>query len=70
MKYNKSFEFNVQDIETIELALRKKVSELSKMLSEGDRDADSLRMEIKTTSAVLARIHHQKIGIDRRLIFT
>ena len=52
MKYNKSFEFNVQDIETIELALRKKVSELSKMLSEGDRDADSLRMEIKATSAI------------------
>ena len=24
------------------------------------RDADSLRMEIKATSAVLARIHHQK----------
>ena len=60
MKYNKSFEFNVQDIETIELALRKKVTELSKMLSEDDRDADALRMEIKATSAVLARIHHQK----------
>ena len=60
MKYNKNFEFNVEDIDAIEVALRKKVSELSKLLHDGAGDADSLRTEIKATSALLARIHHQK----------
>lgn len=60
MKLNKNFEFDMRDIETIEMALRKKVAELSKKLMKEKGDAEDLRAEIKEMSGLLARIHHQK----------
>ena len=60
MKLNKNFEFNVKDIDTIEMALRKKVAELSQKLMNGKGDGEDLRAEIKQMSGLLARIHHQK----------
>ena len=35
MKFNKNFEFDVRDIDTIEMALRKKIAELSQKLMDG-----------------------------------
>ena len=60
MKLNKNFEFDMRDIETIEMALRKKVAELSQKLMNGKGDVEDLRGEIKEMSGLLARIHHQK----------
>tara|TARA_B100001057_G_C22447562_1_gene793735 strand:+ start:119 stop:340 length:222 start_codon:yes stop_codon:yes gene_type:complete len=60
MKHNKNFEFDIRDIDTIEMALRKKVAELSQKLMDGKGDTEDLRIEIKETSGLLARIHHQK----------
>ena len=60
MKLNKNFEFNVRDIDTIEMALRKKVAELSQKLMGGKGDSEDLRSEIREMSELLARIHHQK----------
>ena len=61
MKLNKNFEFDLRDIDTIEMALRKKVAELSERLIAGNDNAEDLRSEIKQMSELLARIHHQKI---------
>ena len=60
MKLNKNFEFDMRDIDTIEMALRKKVAELSKKLMDGKGDSEVLRAEIREMSELLARIHHQK----------
>ena len=60
MKHNKNFEFDMRDIDTIEMALRKKVAELSQKLMDGMGDTEHLRSEIKEMSGLLARIHHQK----------
>ena len=61
MKLNKNFEFDLRDIDTIEIALRKKVAELSEKLIAGNDNAEDLRSEIKQMSELLARIHHQKV---------
>ena len=60
MKLNKNFEFDMRDIDTIEMALRKKVAELSQKLMDGKSDSEDLRVEIREMSELLARIHHQK----------
>ena len=60
MKLNKNFEFDMRDIDTIEMALRKKVAELSQKLMDGKGDSEELRAEIREMSELLARIHHQK----------
>ena len=60
MKLNKNFEFDMRDIDTIEMALRKKVAELSQKLMDGKGDLEDLRAEIREMSKLLARIHHQK----------
>ena len=60
MKLNKNFEFDVRDIDTIEMALRKKVAELSQKLMDGKGESEDLRNEIREMSELLARIHHQK----------
>ena len=60
MKLNKNFEFDMRDIDTIEMALRKKVSELSQKLMDGKGDREDLRAEIREMSELLGRIHHQK----------
>tara|TARA_B100000900_G_scaffold297949_1_gene256470 strand:+ start:147 stop:368 length:222 start_codon:yes stop_codon:yes gene_type:complete len=60
MKLNKNFEFDMTDIDTIEMALRRKVAELSQKLLSGKGDAEALRDEIKQMSELLARIHNQK----------
>ena len=60
MKLNKNFEFDMRDIDTIEMALRKKVAELSQKLMDGKGESGDLRAEIREMSEVLARIHHQK----------
>ena len=60
MKLNKNFEFDMRDIETIEMALRKKVAELSQKLMDGKGDKADLRAEVRRMSEFLARIHHQK----------
>ena len=60
MKHNKNFKFDMRDIDTIEMALRKKVAELSQKLMDGKGDTEHLRGEIKEMSGLLARIHHQK----------
>ncbi len=60
MKLNTNFEFDMRDIDTIEMALRKKVAELSQKLLVGKGDAEALRDEIKNMSELLARIHNQK----------
>ncbi len=60
MKLNKNFEFDMKDIDAIEVALRKKVAELSQKLMDGEGEAEALRVEIKEMSGLLARIHHQK----------
>tara|TARA_B100001121_G_C18240271_1_gene412408 strand:- start:25 stop:246 length:222 start_codon:yes stop_codon:yes gene_type:complete len=60
MKLNKNFEFDMRDIDTIEMALRKKVAELSQKLMNGKGDEEDLRAEMKEMSGLLARIHHQK----------
>ena len=60
MKLNKNFEFDMRDIDTIEMALRKKVAELSQKLMDGEGKSGDLRAEIREMSELLARIHHQK----------
>ena len=60
MKLNKNFEFDKRGIDTIEMALRKKVAELSQKLMDGKGDSGDLRAEIREMSELLARIHHQK----------
>ena len=60
MKLNKNFEFDMKDIDAIEVALRKKVAELSQKLMDGEGETEALRVEIKEMSGLLARIHHQK----------
>ena len=60
MKLNKNFEFNTRDIDTIEMALRKKIGELSQKLIDGKGASEDLRTEIREMSELLARIHHQK----------
>ena len=60
MKLNKNFEFEMRDIDTIEMALRKKIAELSQKLSNVKGDSEDLRAEIREMSELLARIHHQK----------
>ena len=60
MKLNRNFEFDMRDIDTIEMALRKKVSELSQKLMDGKGESEDLRAEIREMSELLARIHHQK----------
>jgi hypothetical protein len=60
MKLNKNFEFDMKDIDAIEVALRKKVAELSQKLMDDEGEAEALRVEIKEMSGLLARIHHQK----------
>ena len=47
MKLNKNFEFDMRDIDTIEMALRKKVSELSQKLMDGKGDEEDLRSRDK-----------------------
>ena len=56
MKLNKNFEFDMRDIDTIEMALRKKVAELSQKLMDGKGDSEDLRAEIREMSELLARI--------------
>ena len=60
MKLNKNFEFDMRDIDTIEMALRRKVAVLSQKLMDGVGESEDLRAEIKEMSELLARIHHQK----------
>ena len=60
MRFNKNFDFDMRDIDTIEMALRKKISELSQQLMNGKGDSKDLRAEIREMSELLARIHHQK----------
>ena len=60
MKLNKNFEFDMRDIDTIEMALRKKVAELSQKLMDGKGESGDLRAEIREMSELLARIHCQK----------
>ena len=60
MRFNKNFEFDMRDIDTIEMALRKKIAELSQKLMEDKADSKDLRAEIREMSELLARIHHQK----------
>ncbi len=60
MKLNKNFEFGSGDIDTIEGALRNKITETSQRLLEGGPNTETLQKEIKEASAILARIHHQK----------
>ena len=60
MKLNKNFEFDMRDIDTIEVALRKKVAELSQKLMDGKGDSEDLRAKIREMSELLARIHDQK----------
>ena len=60
MKFNKNFEFDKRDIDTIEIALRKKIAELSEKLMDANGDSEDLRAEIRGMSELLARIHHQK----------
>ena len=60
MKLNKNFEFDMRDIDAIEMALRKKVAELSHQLMDGKGESEDLRAEIREMSELLARIHHQK----------
>ena len=60
MKLNRNFEFDLRDIDTIEMALRKKVAELSQKLMDGKGDLEDLRAEIREMSELLARIHHPK----------
>ena len=60
MKLNKNFEFDMRDIDTIEMALRKKVAELSLKLMDCEDKSGDLRAEIREMSELLARIHHQK----------
>ena len=60
MKLNKNFEFDMRDIDTIEMALRRKVAVLSQKLMDGVGESEDLRAEIKGMSELLARIHHQK----------
>ena len=60
MKLNKNFEFDERDIDTIEVALRKKVADLSQKLMDGKGETGDLRAEIREMSELLARIHHQK----------
>ena len=60
MKLNKNFEFDMRDIDTIEMALRKKVAELSQKLMDGKGESEDLRAEIRDMSELLARIHYQK----------
>ena len=60
MKLNKNFEFDMRDIDTIEMALRRKVAVLSQKLMNGEGASEDLRAEIKGMSELLARIHHQK----------
>ena len=45
MKLNKNFEFDMRDIDTIEIALRKKVAELSQKLMDGKGESEGLRVE-------------------------
>ena len=60
MKLNKNFEFDKRDIDTIEIALRKKIAEVSQKLMDVNGDSEDLRAEIRGMSELLARIHHQK----------
>ena len=60
MKLNKNFEFDMRDIDTIEMALRKKIAELSQKLMDVKGDSGNTRAEIRELSELLARIHHQK----------
>ena len=59
MKLNKNFEFDMRDLDTIEMALRKKIAELSQKLMDGKGDSEDLRVEARERSELLARIHHQ-----------
>ena len=60
MKLNKNFEFDLRAIDIIEIALRRRVAELSQKLMDGKGDLEGLRAEIREMSELLARIHHQK----------
>ena len=60
MKLYKNFEFDMRDIDTIEIALRKKVAELSQKLMDDRGESEDLRAEIREMSELLARIHHKK----------
>ena len=59
-KLNKNFEFDMRDIDTIEMALRRKVMVLSQKLMDGVGESEDLRAEIKEMSELLARIHQNK----------
>ena len=60
MKPNTNFEFDLKDIDIIEMALRNKVAELCQGLNvRGCNDAN-VRAELDEMSELLARIHHQK----------
>ena len=60
MKPNKKFEFDIKDIDTIEMALRNKAAELSRRLNARGCNGENLRTELNEMSELLARIHHQK----------
>ena len=60
MKPNLNFEFDPRDIEIIETALRRKVSEKMYQIIDDRKAAEKLRREAKETADLLARIHHQK----------
>ena len=60
MKPNKKFEFDLKDIDTIEIALRNKVAELSRRLNASGCNVENVRTELNEMSELLARIHHQK----------
>lgn len=60
MKPNLNFEFDTRDIEIIENALRRKVSQKMNQIIDDRKTAEKLRKEAKETAQLLARIHHQK----------
>ena len=60
MKPNLNFEFHPRDIEIIETALRRKVSQKLNQIIDDRKTAEKFRKEAKETADLLARIHHQK----------
>ena len=60
MKPNLQFEFDPRDIEIIEAALRRKVSQKMYQVIDDRKTTEKLRKEAKETAELLARIHHQK----------
>lgn len=60
MRPNTNFEFDLRDIEIIESALRRKVSQKMNRNLDDSHASEKLCKEARETAELLARIHHQK----------